>query len=198
MDASDARDMMDPEADDRFKRRAAVTIAVMAMLLAITGLGGSNAGKDMVNNNIQASNLYAFYQAKYARQVSFQLAANDLEIALVRDPAMPPEARAAIEKRIKEYRDTAARYESDPKEKDGKKEILALAKEAEVARDVAARRDPYFDYAEALLQIAIVLSSVAIIATSAPLLLIGNVLGGLGTLLMLNGYLLLVRLPMLE
>ena len=198
MDANDARDMMEPEADDRFKKRAAVTIAVMAMLLAITGLGGSNAGKDMVNNNIQASNLYAFYQAKYARQVSFQLAASDLELALVRDAAMPPEAKAAIEKRIKEYRDTAARYESDPKEKDGKKEILAQAREAEAARDVAARRDPYFDYAEALLQIAIVLSSVAIIATSAPLLLIGNVLGGLATLLMLNGYLLLVRLPMLE
>jgi hypothetical protein len=198
MDASDARDMMEPEADDRFKRRAAVTIAVMAMLLAITGLGGSNAGKDMINNNIQASNLYAFYQAKYARQVSFQLAANDLELALVRDPAMPPEAKAAVEKRIKEYRDTATRYESDPKEKDGKKEILAQAREAEAARDVAARRDPYFDYAEALLQIAIVLSSVAIIATSAPLLLIGNVLGGLATLLMLNGYLLLVRVPMLD
>jgi hypothetical protein len=197
MDANDARDMMEPEADDRFKKRAAVTIAVMAMLLAITGLGGSNAGKDMTNNNIQASNLYAFYQAKYARQVSFQLAANDLELALVRDPTMPPEAKAAIEKRIREYRDTAVRYESDPKEKDGKKEILAQAREAEAARDVAARRDPYFDYAEALLQIAIVLSSVAIIATSAPLLLIGNVLGGIATLLMLNGYLLLVRVPML-
>ncbi len=198
MDANDARDMMEPEAADRFKRRAAVTIAVMAMLLAITGLGGSNAGKDMVNNNIQASNLYAFYQAKYARQVSFQLAANDLELALARDAAMPPGAKAAIEKRMKEYRDTATRYESDPREKDGKKEILALAKEAETARDVAARRDPYFDYAEALLQIAIVRSSVAIIATSAPLLLIANVLAGLGTLLMLNGYLLWVRLPMLE
>lgn len=198
MEANDAAEMMDPEADDRFKKRAAVAIAIMAMLLAITSLGGSNAGKDMINNNIQASNLYAFYQAKTARQVSFQLAANDLELTLAREPGMAAEARAAIDKRIKEYRDTATRYESDPKDNDGKKELLARAQEAEAARDVAARRDPYFDYAEALLQIAIVLSSVAIIAASAPLLMVGTGLGALGTLLMLNGYLLWLRVPLLE
>jgi len=103
-----------------------------------------------------------------------------------------------VEKRIAEYRATVVRYESDPKEQDGKKELLQRAREAEAARDVAARRDPYFDYAEALLQIAIVLASVAIIASSLPLLLLGSGLGTIGALLMINGYTLLVRLPFLE
>ncbi|MBM3623685.1 MAG: DUF4337 domain-containing protein [Alphaproteobacteria bacterium] len=198
MDAADTGDLMSPEADDRFKKRAAIMIAIMAMLLAITSLGGSNAGQDMINSNIEASNLYAFYQAKTARQTSYELAANDLELTLSRDAGLSAEARAAIQKRIAEYRATMARYDSDSKERDGKKELLERARQAEAARDQASRRGPYFDYAEALLQIAIVLASVAIIAHSVPLLLLGGGLGTLGALLMVNGYTLLMRLPFLE
>ena len=44
-------------AEDRFRSRAALVIAVMAMLLAITSLGGGNVAEDIVANNIQASNL---------------------------------------------------------------------------------------------------------------------------------------------
>ncbi len=198
MDANDAADLMAPEDDNHFKRRAAITIAVMAMLLAIAGLGGASAGGDMTNNNIQASNFYAFYQAKNARQTSYELAANDLELGLLRDAGASAEAKAATLKRIAEYRATVARYESDPKERDGKKELVERAREAEAARDLAARRGPYFDYANALLQIAIVLSSVAIVAVSGALLWSGTAIGLVGALLTLNGYFLIVRLPFLE
>src|SRR5262245_10001164 len=55
MKAEDAADMMDQEkAHNRFRQRAAVTIAIFAMLLAIAGLGGANAGKEAVNNNVLA------------------------------------------------------------------------------------------------------------------------------------------------
>ena len=62
------------------------------------------------------------------------------------------------------------RYESDPKTGQGKKELLAKAREWEKQRDRAAERDPNFDFAEALFQIAIVLGSVSIVAVSRPLL----------------------------
>lgn len=53
MKAEDAAEMIDQErASDRFKQRAAILIAVLAMLLAITGLGGANAAKEATNNNI--------------------------------------------------------------------------------------------------------------------------------------------------
>ena len=74
---------------------------------------------------------------------------------------MPPEAQAALQApRPRPYRKTVARYETEPETGEGKKELIAKAKEYEAKRDHALKQDPYFDYAEALLQIAIVLISV--------------------------------------
>jgi hypothetical protein len=180
---------------DRFRRRAAIAIGVMAMLLAISGLGGGNATKEMLNANIQASDAFAFYQAKNIRQTSNQLAAESLEAQLVAQPALADDARHQIQTRIDGYKATAARYESEPATGDGKQELLQTARSYEQRRDRAARQDPNFDYAQALYQIAIVLGSVSIVAASRALLSLGVGLGVLATLLMLNGFLLIIELP---
>ncbi len=198
MKAEDASDMMDQQATrDRFRQRAAIAIAIFAMLLAITGLGGQNATKEALNSNILASNYFNFFQAKNMRQTAYILAANELESAWIRNPTLPDEARAALRERIEAYRKTIARYESEPETNEGKKELLARAKEHEAKRDLALKQDPYFDYAEALLQIAIVLISVAIVAETVWLAFIGGALGLLGAALMINGYTLLVDIPWL-
>lgn len=196
MDANDAAELMDQEKpQDRFKQRAAITIAIMAMLLAITSLGGSNAGKEALNNNITASNYFNFFQAKNMRQTAYSLAADQFELSWANDPALPAEARAALQKKLADYRKTVARYESEPDTQEGKKELMTRAREHEAARDHALKQDPYFDYAEALLQIGIVLISVAIVADAIWLSYLGGLLGVFGTLLMLNGFLLLVEIP---
>ena len=200
MKADEAAEMMDAEKTrDRFKQRAAVAIAFFAMILAITGLGGSNAGKEAVNNNVLASNYWNFFQAKNMRQTSFVLAADQLELRLAQnDPALSPEAQAELRKKAEAYRKTVARYESEPETREGKKELIARAKEYEAKRDHALKQDPYFDYAEALLQIAIVLISVAIVADVVWLSFIGGILGILGAMLTLNGFYLFVELPFLS
>jgi hypothetical protein len=109
---------------------------------------------------------------------------------------MPEAARAKIEDMIKRWRATADRYETDPASGQGKKELLATARDWEAKRDRAARRDPNFDFAEALFQIAIVLGSVAIVAASRPLVHLSGVLAVAATLMMINGYFLLVPLPL--
>jgi hypothetical protein len=198
MKAEDAADLMDQEKqNDRFKQRAAVGIAILAMLLAITGLGGANAGKEATNNNIYASNTFAFYQAKNIRQTDFNLAADAIELAFLQDAGLGAEAKAALKAKADAYRKTVARYESEPETREGKKELLAKAKEFENKRDHALKQDPYFDYAEALLQIAIVLISVSIVATLPWLAMVGGVVGAAGALLTLNGYTLAVELPFL-
>lgn len=192
------------EHEERFRSRVALLIAFMAMLLAITSLGGGNAAEDIFNNNIQASDTWNFYQAKNIRQTSYRLAADALESDLAAaGAALPAAARAGLEERIRKYRETAERYESepdkdapdDPVKGEGKKELTARAKHFEGERDRAQRQDPNFDFAEALFQIAIVLASVAILANSRMIVAVSIIAGAAATALMLNGYFLLLDLP---
>lgn len=189
---------------ERFKTRAAIIIAILAMLLTIASLGGENAAKTMVDANIHASDTWAFYQAKNIRQTANELAANELEIMLlVQGPSLSSEARQQIQQRIDRYKATAARYESEPDPTDptnpikgeGKKELSARARDWEEKRDLALRQDPNFDFSIALFQIAIVVGSVAIISTSNRLLTLSVVAGLIASVLMVNGYFLLFDLP---
>lgn len=187
-------------ADEKFKNRAALIIAFMAMLLAITSLGGGNAAEDVANHNIHASDTWAFYQAKSIRQTSLRVAADGLEADLHANPNMPPEARDFIQKKMDEYRSTAARYEDEPDQNDpgnplkgeGRKQLTARAKDFETQRERASKQDPNFDFSEALFQIAIVLASVSILADSRLVLRLSVAVGAAATLLMLNGYFLLL------
>jgi hypothetical protein len=178
----------DAHGADPFKSRAAMLVSVLAMILALASLGGSNAAKDATQHNILAANAYAFFQAKNIRQTAYKLAADDIELQLLRDTKLPEATRAQLQKKLEDYKKTVARYESEPENREGKRELIAQAKEHEHHRDVALRKDPWFDYAEAALQIGIVLASVAIIMSTPALLYAAAFLGLLGALSTLNGY----------
>jgi hypothetical protein len=212
MQASDATDHINQALEERaeaqeierFRTRAAILIAVLAMLLAIASLGGDNAATQAMDGNIRASDTWAFYQAKNVRQTAYELAANDLEASLALHGAgLDPAARSQLQGRIQSYRDTVARYESEPDPADpsdllkgeGKKELMARAQHWESERDHGLAQDPNFDYSTALLQIAIVLGSIAIVSLSRLVLGIALALGVVGTLLMLNGFFLVMELP---
>jgi len=213
MEASDYADQLRESVEDerpssgqvdRFKTRAAICIGIMAMLLAIASLGGENSMKAMIDSNIHASDTWAFYQAKNIRQTANELAANDLEAMLiVQGPTLPDDARQQIQQRIDRYRATVTRYESEPDPTDptnplkgeGKRELTARAQDWESQRDLAQRQDPNFDYSIALFQIAIVLGSVAIISVNSRLLMLAIFAGCVATLLMINGFFLIVDLP---
>ena len=190
-------------ANERFRRRAAVAVGVLAMLLAITHLGGAAATKETISYNILASDTWAFFQAKNIRQTSNQLAADQLELRLLHEPGLSTEARASIQQRVDRYRATAARYESEPDPKDptnplkgeGKKELTVRARNWEKMRDHAQQQIPNFEYSEALFQIGIVLGSVSIVAAARWLLGLGLALGVIALGLMLNGFFLFTNLP---
>jgi Domain of unknown function (DUF4337) len=176
-----------------FRRLTAIYVGVIAMLLAIATLGGAEATKEMLNANIHASDTYAFYQAKNIRQTLYQISAAELEL-LAGGGAISGDGGAKAAELVKRYRDTVTRYESEPATGEGKKELMAKAKEWEHARDHAAAQLPNFEYGEALFQIAIVLGSVAIVAVSPWLLGFSGILAAAALLLTVNGYFLLVPL----
>jgi hypothetical protein len=186
---------------ERFRSRAALVIAVLAALLAICELAGDNAKNSMIDNNIRASDSWAFYQAKNVRQTEFKLAADQLKRELAQ-PNLAPGARAAIQADAAKYDKTVARYEDDPsatpndplKGGEGKKQLQARAKFFEEARDRDGERHELYDLAVMLLQLGIVLGSVSILATSRPLLWLSGLLGLGGIALLADGFLLLVPL----
>ncbi len=181
------------KAADPFTKTVALLVAVYAVALAVTALGGSNAGKDMVMAQQKASNQWAYYQAKVMRENMYLLEAEKLELELsVRGAALPDADKQRIEAVRAKFLAKAAEYKKD------KEEIMKEARDLEAERDTAARRDPYFDYAEVLLQIAIVLASVAMLSGRKEAFYASLVLAGVGLLLCVNGYGLILKVPGLE
>jgi len=176
-----------------FTKRVALTTAIFAVLLAITSLGGNNAMKEMLLSQQQASDQWAFYQSKNIRELLYKTNSLRMEAELLeRGQSMQPKARQRYEAMLKDMRTEQARYQ------DEKKKIEEEAKHLEAERDKSRSQDPYFDYAEVLLQIAIVMASISILAVSRRIFYFSVTSALLGTLLMVNGYFLIFRVPFLH
>ncbi len=173
-----------------FTRRVALTTAIYAVLLAITSLGGNNAMKEMLLASQQSSDQWAFYQAKVIREHLYRNQKMRVEIDLIeRSDRIKPEVNQKLEALLKKLTEEEARYSAE------KKEIEGEAKKLEHERDINRARDPYFDYAEVLLQIAIVMASVSILSASRPVFYFSMVSAVLGAILSLNGFLLIFKVP---
>ena len=159
------------EGSNRTNKRIALLIAVLALFLAIAETLGKSAQTEALSDNVEASNLWAFFQAKTIRQTAVRTAIEQVE--LMRPPATDPAANEAVNKRLQAWRETVARWESEPgrdgKPGEGRKELSARAAEAEKKRDTALARYHQYEVASAAFQIAIVLASAAVI-TGAMLL----------------------------
>lgn len=173
-----------------FTKRVALTTAIFAVLLAVTSLGGNNAMKEMLLSQQQASDQWAFYQSKALREHLYKINGLRIEADLLeRGARMKPAAKKRYEAMLKDMRTEESRYGGE------KNKIEEEAKHLEAERDKNLRKDPYFDYAEVLLQISIVMASISILAVSRQLFYFAIVSASLGTILMLNGYLLIFKLP---
>ncbi len=176
-----------------FTKRVALTTAIFAVVLAIASLGGSHAMKEMLLAQQQASDQWAFYQAKVIREHQYRAQKMRLEADLAeRSAALKPEARQKTEAVLATFAEEEKRYNTE------KKEIEQEAKKLEHERDVSRAKDPYFEYAEVLLQIAIVMSSVSILSGSRPMFFFSLILAIMGALLTLNGFTLFVKIPFLH
>jgi hypothetical protein len=162
----------------------ALLIAVLALFLAFSETLGKSAQTEALSNNVEASNLWAFYQAKTIRQTSLVVAADALAVNLqtITDPAV----KQAATKQIESWRATAARYESEPKPTggEGRRELSARATKAQEERDQALAKYHHYEYASAAFQIGIVLASATIITGITALAFGAGGLGAIGLAVM--------------
>ena len=162
-------------------KKIALLIAVLALFLALSETLGKSAQTEGISGNVEASNLWAFFQAKSIRRTVVLTAAESMKlVGNTGDDA----SKVAIQKQIDEWQKTAARYRSEPETHEGTTELAERAKEVEHARDKAIARYHSFEFASAAFQIAIVLASAMIITGMVALAWISGLLGlaGLGCL----------------
>ncbi len=142
-------------------KKIALLIAVIALFLAFSETLGKSAQTAALSDNVEASNFWAFFQAKTIRMTAVRTAAEAAQIDLssVSDPAI----RATKEKQIDTWKKAAARYDDEPETNEGRKQLAARAKVAEDKRDLAMARYHHYEIASAAFQIGIVLASATII-----------------------------------
>ncbi len=165
-------------------KRIALLIAVLALCLAIIETGAKGTQTAALVQNVEATNLWAFFQAKTIRQTTVRTAA---ETADLQKAGLDPQRVAAIEAQQKTWRETAARWESEPSTGEGRKELAARAKEADHKREHSMAQYHLYEFGAGALQVAIVVASASII-TGTPLLallglglgVVGLILGGIG------------------
>ena len=153
-------------------RKIALLIAVIALFLALSETLGKGAQTESIAKNVEASNLWAFFQAKTIRRTTVATAAEQAKLAMPSDDA----AKAAVQKQIDDWQKTAARYRSEPETGEGTEQLSERARHAEHERDEATAKYHHFELASAAFQIAIVLASATIITGMIALAWISGLL----------------------
>ncbi len=192
--AAELRNRLYADKDSR-DRWIGVFIGVLAAFMAVCSMLGSNATKDANRFNIEANNNWNFFQAKNLRRQVVRLQMDQLELDIGSNTTLSDGLRAAYKQRVETYKALEKRLTSEPATQEGLDELFAKGKALEAQRDRALAQDPYFDLAQALLQIAIVLASVCLITGTIWLFYVSGLLALFGTLLTANGKFMFFALP---
>ena len=142
-------------------KKIALLIAVIALFLALSETLGKGAQTESISKNVEASNLWAFFQAKSIRRTVVQSVSEHakLSLGLTGDET----AKTTLSKQIDDWQKTAARYRSEPETGEGTDQLAERAKKAEEERNLAMAKYHHFEIASATFQIGIVLASATII-----------------------------------
>jgi hypothetical protein len=156
-------------------RGVALVIAILALFLSFSEMLGKSAQTEAIGANVEASNLWSFFQAKTVRQTMLRTASEQLKITA--EAAADPAARTAMEKQVEAWQKTVARYDTEPETHEGRKELADRAKEAEESRNTFLAKYEAYEIASAAFQIGIVLASAAVITKIVLLVWAAGFLG---------------------
>jgi hypothetical protein len=171
-----------PADSSTLNKRVALLIAVIALFLAFSETLGKSAQTSALNHQIEASNLWNFFQAKNIRRTATIVATEQTKLELLGTTS--DQQKAAIAKQVDDWTKTAARYRSEPEAAGGKGEgtveLARRAVEEQHLRDTALARYHHYELASAAFQIGIVLASSTVITGIVALSYLAGGLGLLG------------------
>lgn len=152
-----------------------VTMAVLAVLVAVASLLGHRAHTEEVVLQAKASDQWAFYQAKNIRRHTDELFTDITAVQPASDPAVLAKLRD-------KYSQEASRYKDDQQDL----ETEARGLEAEVATE--RNRADRFDLAEVFLEVGLVITSITMLSRRKLYWAVGGGLGTIGVLLAASGF----------
>jgi hypothetical protein len=157
------------EAGESGMRRVSLAISVLAVLVAMVTVLGHRTHTEAVLTQTRAADQWNLYQAKKIRQEQVSTTSDLLSL-------QPSANDAGVQKKLAEYRSHMEKWTGEIAEEQEK----ALDLEHEVNH--AERRADRYDLGEALLEIAVVMSSITLLTRQHAYFVFGLLLGLAGLL----------------
>jgi hypothetical protein len=153
-----------------------LTMAVLAVLVAATGLMGHRAHTEELLHQTKATDQWAYYQAKDIRRKNYELFIDELSVFTLQNSEATQKVKEKYAKEIERYRGE-------------EKEIQAEARSAENEVLVEQRRANRFDLGEVLLEAALVICSITLLTRKKAFWVFGLLLGTAGVVIAATGLL---------
>lgn len=164
----------------------ALTTVLLAVCATLSSFKEGNNSVDSVLNQTQASDQWAYYQSKSIKAYLYEMQKEQMEVEIKSEGKdLSSTKKEQYSRKIDEYANKIARYEKE------KKEIMADARKYEGLRDDAQKRAEIFGVAVIFLQMGILLCSLSALMKRRVLWLLGGVVGAVGVVYFVNGYVLL-------
>ena len=154
-----------------------ITLSILAVLVAAATLLGHRAHTEELLLQVQASDQWAYYQAKSIRSREMQSMADLLDSVPAKDSAKT----AALHEK---YEKEGQRYDRE------KEEISEKAKELEKERDLFRRRADRFDAGEGFLEVGLIICSITMLTKKRGFWIGGILIGAIGIFAAFSGLLL--------
>jgi hypothetical protein len=176
-------EVQDHARDSRFNGVIALFVAIVATFMALCNVKDGNVVQAMQQSQARSVDQWAFYQSKSTKQHLAESSAELLKGQLDLAPGIAAGPRARVEARIAGLEAVAGKYLQE------KEAIKAQAEQAARDYDAMNVHDDQFDLAEACLSVAVALAGITALTRKRWLLGVAGVLGGLGFLYGLAGFL---------
>jgi hypothetical protein len=154
-----------------------VTMGILAVCVAIVSLLGHRAHTEELLLQNRATDQWAYYQAKNIRRHNYEMGVDLLSLVDFKDQAQAEKVR-------EKYHHEAERYTKE------QAEIEEQAKDLEQESAGEQRRANRFDLGEVLLEVGLVIASLALLTRKQAFWLLGTVFGVTGLAIAATGFLL--------
>ena len=174
---------MAEETKEKWLNYLALTTVVLAVCATLSTFKGGGFSTRAVLSQTQASDQWAFYQAKSIKGYVYEVQKEKLELELKGGgQKLPPSLAEEYAGKIEVYDKKIRRYD------DERKQIEKDARKYEAVKDDSLKHSQAFNMAVIFLQIAILLSSIAALMKKKFVWYVGLVTGIAGVIYFVNGF----------